>query len=95
MDYLYEKIAYLKGLAEGIELDGDTKESKLYSALIDVIEEMADIIGDLDEEQVEVNEYLELMDEDLSTVEEELFGDYSIDDANLFEDELVEDVIEE
>ena len=95
MDYLYEKIAYLKGLAEGVELDSDSKESKLFGALIDIIEEMADIIEDLDDEQVEINEYLELMDEDLTTVEEEIFGDFSYDDVELFEDELEEDIIEE
>jgi hypothetical protein len=41
---------------------------------------MADGMCDIVEEQDEVNEYLDLLDEDLSTVEEELFGDMEIDE---------------
>ena len=36
-----EKVAYLKGLAEGMELDTDKKEGKLLSAIIDVLEDIA------------------------------------------------------
>ena len=32
-----EKVAYLKGLAEGMELDTEKKEGKLLSAIIDVL----------------------------------------------------------
>lgn len=95
MDYLFEKVAYLKGLTEGIELENDSKEKKLFTALIDVIEEMAEAIEALDDEQEEIGEYLELMDEDLSTVEEEMFGDFEIDSSDLLEDDLDVDLIEE
>ena len=33
-----EKVAYLKGLAEGLALDTDTKEGKLLTAIIDVLD---------------------------------------------------------
>mgnify|MGYP000736459654 FL=1 len=33
-----EKVAYLKGLAEGLALDSDTKEGKLIAAIIDVLD---------------------------------------------------------
>ena len=36
-----EKVAYLKGLAEGMELDTGKKEGKLLSAIIDVLEDIA------------------------------------------------------
>ena len=33
-----EKVAYLKGLAEGMELDTEKKEGKLLAAIIDVLD---------------------------------------------------------
>jgi len=78
MDFLYEKISYLRGLADGLEVKDDTKEGKLFYALMEVIEEIADSLSDIVEEQDEVNEYLDLLDEDLSVVEEELFGDLEL-----------------
>lgn len=86
MDYLFEKVAYLKGLADGLELTEDTKEGKLYKAMIDVIEEIANGMEEIVEEQDDVNEYLDLLDEDLSNVEKEIFGDdYEFDDYDDFE----------
>jgi hypothetical protein len=80
MDFLYEKISYLKGLADGLDVKADTKEGKLFNALLEVIEEIADGMSDIVEEQEEMNEYLDLLDEDLTTVEEELFDDVEIDE---------------
>jgi len=87
MDFLYEKISYLRGLADGLDVKADTKEGKLFKALMDVIEEIADGMSDIVEEQDEVNEYLDLLDEDLSTVEEELFGDMEIDEDDYDDDD--------
>ena len=75
MDFLFEKIAYLKGLADGLEVSEDTKEGKLFAAIIDVLEEMAESMDEIVEEQDDMNEYLDLVDEDLSKVEEEIFGE--------------------
>ena len=36
-----EKVAYLKGLAEGLNLDTDSKEGKLIAAIIDVLDDIA------------------------------------------------------
>jgi len=80
MDFLYEKISYLKGLADGLDVKADTREGKLFNALLEVIEEIADGMSDIVEEQEEMNEYLDLLDEDLTTVEEELFEDVEIDE---------------
>ena len=37
-----EKIAYLKGLAEGLKLDEETKEGKVLLAVIDVLADISD-----------------------------------------------------
>lgn len=92
MDFLYEKISYLRGLADGLDVKADTKEGKLFNALMEVIEEIADGMSDIVEEQEEMNEYLDLLDEDLTTVEEELFDDLEIDEDEYdFEDDFEDD----
>lgn len=85
MDFLSNKIAYLKGLAEGLDVSEDTKEGKLFTAMIEVLEEVSNRLEEMTDEQDEVNEYLDLLDEDLSKVETEIFGEYDDDDYDDFE----------
>ncbi|QSX06036.1 hypothetical protein JYG23_00790 [Sedimentibacter sp. zth1] len=94
MDFLFEKIAYLKGLAEGLDVSENTKEGKLFKAMIDVLEEITNNIDELVEDQDEVNEYLDLLDEDLSKVEGEIFGEYDIDEDFEFDEDDFEDECE-
>ena len=44
-----EKISYIKGLAEGLALDTETKEGKVLAAIIDLLEDMVDEIDAIDE----------------------------------------------
>ena len=89
---LKEKAAYLKGLAEGLEFDKETKEGKLIAALIDLTAELCDAVevldADMDElvdEVVELREYIEEIDDDLNDVEE--FLDEEIDEDDDWDDE--------
>ena len=72
-----EKVAYLKGLAEGLALDTDTKEGKLLAAIIDVLDDMAEKFVDLEDELCDVEDGLDAVSDDLSDVEEAL---YELDD---------------
>ena len=48
-----EKVAYLKGLAEGMELDTEkSKEGKLISVMIGILEEVGLSIEDLEENAI-------------------------------------------
>lgn len=76
-----EKAAYLKGLADGLELDASTKEGKLITALLDVMDKMAEKIDELDADVEELNDYCEELDEDLGDVEEVLLGEDEDDEA--------------
>ena len=67
-----EKVAYLKGLAEGLALDTDTKEGKLIAAIIDVLDDMAEKFVDLEDELCDVEDGLDAVSDDLSDVEEAL-----------------------
>ena len=80
MKYLYEEVAYLKGLAEGLEISTETKEGKIIHKIVDVLESFADAIVELDEEQADLVEYVESIDEDLSDVEDDLYEDEDEDE---------------
>ena len=49
-----EKVAYIKGLAEGMELDTDSKEGKIINAIIDALGDIFDEIDALDDAQIEL-----------------------------------------
>ncbi|NMA86537.1 MAG: hypothetical protein GX968_04335 [Tissierellia bacterium] len=81
MDYLYQKVAYLKGLAEGLGIEEESKEGKLLLHIIDTLEDFADVISEIAEEQEELEEYVNYIDEDLTDVEEDLYG---LDDEDFY-----------
>ena len=70
-----EKVAYLKGLAEGMELDTEKKEGKLLAAMIDVLEDIALELEELKEAQEELGDGLDAVSDDLEDVEELLYGE--------------------
>lgn len=80
MKYLYEEVAYLRGLAEGLEISKETKEGKIIHKIVETLESFADAIVDLDEEQTDLIEYVESIDEDLSDVEDDLYEDDDLED---------------
>jgi len=89
MNFLYEKVAYLNGLIDGMELDESTKEGKALVMIAEILEDIVEVLEEMDEDQAEMEEYVELMDEDLSNVEDELFGEFDIEE---FDDEDLDDV---
>ncbi len=85
-----EKVAYLKGLAEGLDLQKEkSKESKLLTAIIDILEEIGYSIEDLEEANELLGEGLDVVSEDLEDVESILLSDDEddIDDLDFDDDE--------
>lgn len=86
---LTEKASYIKGLAEGMEIDSSDKNSKLILALIDIIDDMALTISDLEDECAALTEQLDAVDEDLAELEDDFYEDdedcYYDDDEEFFE----------
>ena len=70
-----EKVAYLKGLIEGLKIDGESDSGKVFHAIVDVLDEVALEIEDLTDEVMEVGDGLDVVSDDLADVEELLFGD--------------------
>ena len=70
-----EKIAYIKGLAEGLELDTSTKEGKILNAIIDLLGDITEEICDIEEGCDELCEQIDAVDEDLASLEEIIYED--------------------
>ena len=87
-----EKVAYLKGLAEGMELDTEKKEGKLLSAIIDVLDDIALELEDMKDEQAELSDGLDAVSDDLEDIEDIVYDE---DDEESFDDEYYEDDAEE
>ncbi|HOB20106.1 MAG TPA: hypothetical protein PKO35_05310, partial [Candidatus Atribacteria bacterium] len=79
---LGEKVSYLRGLIEGMGYKEDSNEGRIYLGIVDILQEMADAIAELETSQSELNEYVESLDEDLADVEDEVFGTGDDDDYN-------------
>ena len=89
MSKVGEKVAYLKGLAEGLGVNGETEQGKLMLAMIDTLEALAKNSEEIDERVEELSEYVEEIDSDVSDLEEALFLDDEDeeDDDEAYEDE--------
>ena len=88
-----EKVAYIKGLAEGLNLDSETKEGKILAAVIDVLGDITEEICDIEDGCDAMLEQIDAVDEDLSAVEELIYDeddDCDCDDCCDCDDDLYE-----
>lgn len=79
-----EKVAYLKGLVAGLELDPNDKNTKVFSAIIDTLDEMAENMSELELDVVDISDQIDAVDEDLADVEDYLF-EPDEDEEDLYE----------
>jgi len=75
-----EKMAYVKGLFDGLDIDTTTKEGKLLSAIMDLLNDMAIEVADLNDECAALNDVIDELDDDLAAIEEEFYDEYDDDD---------------
>ena len=80
MSYLTEKMAYINGLAEGLDIDETTKEGKLLLAIVEAITDMADEISEISDLHEETQMQLDEVDEDLDALEEYVYDEEEYDD---------------
>lgn len=70
-----ESLGYLKGLLDGLDLDPNKKETKLFNAIIDVLSNLAEDVDDITEGMELLAEEIDAVDEDLAEVEDYLMED--------------------
>jgi DNA-directed RNA polymerase subunit delta len=95
---LKEKVAYLHGLTQGLNVSDHSSEGKILINIIDVLDSFADEVQNVNVAQVELEDYVESIDEDLTDLEEQIYEDFDSDDEDDdndgyeedFEDDMVE-----
>jgi len=75
-----EKVAYLKGLMEGLKIDVNSNEGKMFAAIVDVLDEIAFEIEDLTDEVMELGDGLDVVSDDLEDVEDVIYDDFDEED---------------
>ncbi len=70
-----EKIAYINGLTEGLDLDKTTKEGKILAAVIELLEDITEEICQIEDACDDMSEQLDAVDEDLARLEDVIYDD--------------------
>ena len=84
-----EKVAYLKGLAEGLGISDGTSEGKLMLAMIDVLESLADDVEDLEANAADLADSIDDLGEDMAYLEDMCIDD--LDDEDDYDDDDCDD----
>ena len=77
-----EKIAYIKGLAEGLNLDETKPEGKVLAAIIDLLGDITEEICDIEDGCDDLMEQIDAVDEDLADLENFIYEDDEDDDCD-------------
>ncbi len=92
---IQEKAAYVKGLADGMNLDTSKPEGKLLSELIALLGEVTEELKSVQEAYKNLVDYVEELDEDLADVEDYLCADDEDEDWDDDDEDDDEDEDEE
>ncbi len=94
MSKMTNKISYLRGLAEGMKLNPEKDSHRLILGMLDALGDVGDTLDALMEAQGEIVERINVMDDDLSDLEDDFYGEEEFDpdeDAEEGEEEDGED----
>lgn len=75
MSYISERVAFIKGMAEGMNINDSTNEGKLLNAIIDVLDDISLAIEDVEEIQDEMGQQVDGIDEDLAELEKVMYDE--------------------
>ena len=74
MKRLSERISFLQGLGEGMNVMDNGPQGKLIVEMLDVMSDMVDYIDELRSEFEDFKIYVETIDNDLLDLEEDIYG---------------------
>ena len=78
-----KQVAYLKGLTDGLDLDPSTKEGKVFAAILNCLEAIADELALMREDLDILDDLTDGLDEDLGRVQEYLLEGLELDEEEL------------
>ena len=71
MENISNKVSYVKGLIDGLKIDETSNEGKIFKAILEILDEVNECVDDLYDYQDEMSERIDMIDDDLATVEME------------------------
>lgn len=77
-----ERVSYIRGLAEGLELDADKKEVKVLNAMIDLLDDIAFSMSEMEGSLNDMADQVDAIDEDLGSLEDDFYDDDEEDDED-------------
>lgn len=79
-----ERVAYIRGLMEGLGLEAEKKEVKVIQAMVTLLEDMALSLSDLEDAYQEMADQIDAVDEDLSSLEDEFYDEEDDDEEECY-----------
>ena len=70
-----EKVAYVKGLLDGVGFEKDSKEARVFNAIVDALDDIALSVVELEDGVSELCEQVDAIDEDLDALETDFYED--------------------
>lgn len=77
-----ERVSYIRGLAEGLELDENKKEVKVLNAIIDLLDDLAFSMSEMQDNVSDMADQLDAVDEDLGTLEDDFYDEDDEDEED-------------
>jgi hypothetical protein len=75
MSKISEKVAYARGLMEGLALDPRLEETKLFNALLGVLETISEAYDELDDRVIDLEDDLDDVSDALDDLLEDAYGE--------------------
>jgi len=70
-----EKVAYAKGLLDGVGFEKGSREDRVFRAIVDALDDIALSVVDLEDDVCELCEQVDAIDEDLDALETDFYED--------------------
>ncbi|WP_018132451.1 CD1247 N-terminal domain-containing protein [Effusibacillus pohliae] len=85
MHELKERMAYIKGLSSGLNLNENSPEGRILLEMMELLDGIVRAVDQLAVQQNDLEEYLGAVDEDLTDLEQDFYDEY--DDYDDYEEE--------
>lgn len=93
MNSIKSRVAYLSGLIDGLELEKQSKEGKIIKEMVDILKYIGEEFEEIKESHKEIEEYVDVLDEDLSMIEDEIYDEAYDNDDDDFDEEDIENFV--
>ena len=75
-----EKVAYIKGLMEGMKIDETSDNGKLFKLIVEILGDLSNDVADIEDYVAELTEQVDAVDEDLNALEEDFYEEWDDED---------------